>query len=230
MAAITAEHGTPVAVRPAAAPASQRPVISSLRRAVGPVALVVGPVLGTVGMVLHPSGVDDDTALAASIVAHADQWMASHLLLAVGWAALAVGLASAARVARGRAAYVTLFGSIVGAAGADLMSFADITHGVVAYALAGQVSPARSVAIQTAYFQHPVVGVIMMGSMLLPVGVLALAVSALVSRVIPFWAGIVLLVGPLAIQAADAAGPGEILCGLPLVVGTTALARAAWRA
>jgi hypothetical protein len=156
--------------------------------------------------------------------------MASHLLLAVGWAALAVGLASAARVARGRAAYVTLFGSIVGATGAGLMSFADITHGVVAYALAGQVSPARSIAIQTAYFQHPAISVLMMGSMLLPVGVLALGVSVLASRVIPFWAGIALLVSPLAIQAADAAGAGEILCGLPLVIGTTALARAIWRA
>jgi hypothetical protein len=110
------------------------------------------------------------------------------------------------------------------------MSFADITHGVVAYALAGQVSPASSIAIQTAYFAHPAISVLMMGAMLLPVGVLALGVSVLASRVIPLWAGIALLVSPVAIQAADAAGAGEILCGLPLVIGTTALARAIWRA
>jgi hypothetical protein len=229
MNTLAAEHVPSVTAHPAKS-APQPRLVATVRRAVGPIALAVGPVLGTVGMVLHPSGADDDTGLATSIAAHPDQWLASHLLLTVGWAALAVGLASTARVARGRAAYLTVFGSAAGAAGATLMSLADVTHGVVAYALAGQVSPARSIAIQTAYFHNPVIAAIMMGSMLLPVGVLALGASVLWSRVVPRWAGIVLLVSPLLVQAADAAGPGEILCGLPLVIGTSTLACAVWRA
>ena len=229
MFTLAAEPVPTVTARPGE-PAPQPRLVATIRRAVGPVALAIGPVLGTLGMVLHPSGADDDTSLAASIAAHPEQWLASHLLLSVGWAVLAVGLASAARVARGRAGYLTMFGSVAGAAGATLMSLADVTHGVVAYALAGQVSPARSIAIQTTYFHNPVIAAIMMGSMLLPAGVLALGASVLWSRAVHRWAGITLLVSPLLIQAADAAGPAEILCGLPLVIGTSVLARAVWRA
>jgi hypothetical protein len=178
-------------------------------------------------MALHVPGADDDTALAAGIAQHANQWLASHLLLMVGWTLLAVGLASVSRLARGgRGSLLTAIGSCVGAVGALLLAVADVTHGVVAYALAGQVSPQRSTEIQNAYFHNPVVGVLMIAAMLLPLGVLVLGVGVVRSRVVPQWAGVTLTMSPLAIQVVGAAGPWEVLGAAPPVVGCWVLARA----
>jgi hypothetical protein len=110
------------------------------------------------------------------------------------------------------------------------MSLADATHGVVQYALGGQLPADQSVAIQTAYFHHPIIGIVMMGAMLLPAGLITLGIGLLWSRALPVWAALLLIASPLAIQAAGAAGVWETVAGVPLLVACTILARAVARA
>jgi hypothetical protein len=86
------------------------------------------------------------------------------------------------------------------------------------------------VAIQTAYFHHPIIGLVMMGGMLLPAGLIILGIALLVPRAVPRWIAGLLIASPIAIQAAGAAGPWEVLAGLPLLVSCTMLARAVARA
>ena len=202
--------------------------IDRLRRYAGPTFLTAGSALAIAGMALHVAGDGSpaDEALVRTIETHSTQWLTSHLLLAVGMALVAGGAATAFRLARGRGAALTVVGAAVMALGAALMSLGDLAHGVLAYALTGQVDAATSLAIQEAYFFHPAIAVISFGGMLLPVGVLVLGVALLRSRAVPRWAAIVLLLSPVVISLGFASGPRMLVLGLPFVVGMAALSRA----
>lgn len=204
-----------------------RSAIDGLRRYAGPTALVAGAVLTVAGMALHVAGDGSpaDVALMRTIEAHSTQWLTSHLLLGFGMALVAGGAATALRLARGRGATLTAIGAVVASVGAALMSLGDLAHGALAYALAGHVDAATSLAIQEAYFFHPTIAVISFGGMLLPVGLLVLGIALLRSRVVPRWAAIVLLISPIAITFGFASGPRMLALGLPFVVGMAALAR-----
>jgi hypothetical protein len=220
----------PAQVAPTAHPlASPNPsTIDGLRRYAGPTALVAGSVLTIAGMTLHVAGDGSpaDEALVRTVEAQLTQWLASHLLLAFGMALVAAGVVTAFRVARGRGAALTRAGAALTATGAALMSFGDLAHGAVAYALAGHVDAATSLASQDAYFSRPAIAVISFGGMLMPVGVLVLGVALLRSRVVPRWAAIALLVSPIAISWGFASGPRMLVLGLPFLVGMAALGRA----
>jgi hypothetical protein len=214
---VAGDHAEPAAVR-------------EIRRLAGPVALVSGSLIGVIAMALHQSGADDSNAAAELAANHPSQWIAAHLLLTVGWAVLGIGIASVIRLARARGATLTVLGTAVATLGAGLMSLADVTHGVVQYALGGQLPTDQSVAIQTAYFHHPIIGIMMMAGMLLPAGLIVLGIGLLQSRAVPVWAAVLLIASPIAIQAAGAAGVWETVAGIPLLASCTVLARAVARA
>lgn len=98
------------------------------------------------------------------------------------------------------------------------------------FALAGHVDAAASLAAQEAYFAQPAIMILSMAGMLLPLGLLILAIGLLRTRVVPRWLGAVVLVGPMLIQAGMASGPSMLAFGLPFVVAMGALASETARA
>lgn len=217
-------------------PVGQRPgrpapaAADRLRLLAGPAALVAGPVLAVTGMSLHVKGLPEDLSLIRTVSAHPSLWLASHLLQSVGMALLAAGALAVWRLAHGRGATLTALGAAVTTAGAALMALGDIAHGAVAFALAGRVDDAASLAIQKGFFANPAVLTLFTGGTLLPLGVLLLGAGVLRSGAVPRWLGLVVLVSPIFVQLGFNTAVPLALAGLPFVVGMAGLARAAARA
>lgn len=205
--------------------------LDRLRRLAGPVSLAAGAALAVTGMALHVAGDGSaaDEHLMHEIEAHAGQWLASHLLLAAGMALVAGGAVSLLRLARGRGAVLTAVGAGLMVVGGALTSWGDLAHGALAYALAGEVDPARSLEIQETYFFHPAVAVMSFGGMLLPLGVIVLGIALLRSRAVPVRAAVVVLLSPVLITVGFASGYRMFLLGVPFVAGLAVLARAVAR-
>jgi hypothetical protein len=217
---------------PVAAAASSEPDrIDRIRRNAGPFCLAAGPVLAVVGMALHVAGdgSEADEHLMHEIEAHATQWLVSHLFLAAGFALIAGGAASVFRLARGRARTLTAVGAGLMVVGAVLMSWGDLAHGLLAYALAGQVDASASLGIQESYYIHPAVAVLSFGGMLVPLGVVVVGIALLWSRAMPRWAAVALIASPVLITVGFASGYRMFLLGIPFVVGLVLLARAVAR-
>ena len=191
---------------------------------VGPVSLIAGSVLTAVGMALHLPAMKEDEALVRAIADDLSQWLASHLLLSFGLALAAVGAATAVRLVRGRGGRLTALGAIATSLGAMVLALSDIAHGAVSFAVVEQVDPATSLAIHEAYFSHPAILSLNAGSLVVTLGMLVLGVGLLRSRVAPRWAGFVIVLTPIAIQASFALGLPTYLHGLPFVIGMTTLA------
>lgn len=221
MSATTAP--TPAGV---ASPGTATPPTTSgrFRRRAAPVALALGAVVTITGMALHAEGLPDE-AFVRTVEAQPGQWLASHLALALGMALVAFGITSVLRLLDARQAKAVVVGTVVAAVGAALMSLGDVAHGVVAFALAGHVDPAASLAAQEAYFAQPAIMILSMAGMLLPLGLIIVGIGLLRTGVVPRWLGAAVLVGPVAIQAGIASGPGMLAFGLPFVVAMSALAR-----
>lgn len=217
---------TNAALDPGLEPAAFPPRWALPYRVAGPVVLVVGAALAALGMPLHAQG-EADEAFVRAIAESPGQWLASHLLMGVGFALLAAGAVAVLRLARGRGATWTAVGVLAMSVGGACMALGDLTHGAVAFALADHVEPAASLAIQEAFFENPVMGLLMVPSMLLPLGVVILAIGLLRSGAVPRWAAIVLLVSPLFVQAGLSGAIPGLLTGVPLVVGLAVVARAA---
>ncbi|MBW3663274.1 MAG: hypothetical protein KY469_09265 [Actinobacteria bacterium] len=200
-----------------------------LRRGTAPVALAVGSVAAIAGMALHAEGLPDE-AFVRTIESQPGQWLASHLALGLGMALVALGITSVLRLVEGRQAKAVVVGTMVAAVGAALMSLGDLAHGVVAFALAGHVDAAASLAAQEAYFAQPAIMILSMAGMLLPLGLVILGVGLFRAQVVPRWLAAVVLVSPIAVQAGMASGPRMLAFGLPFVVAMGALARETARA
>lgn len=200
-----------------------------LRRGAAPVALAVGSLATVGGMALHAEGLPDE-AFVRTVESQPSQWLASHLALSLGMALVALGITSVLRLVEGRQAKAVVIGTVVAAVGAALMSLGDLAHGVVAFALAGHVDAAASLAAQEAYFAQPAIMVLSMTGMLLPLGLLILGIGLLRTGVVPRWLGVAVLLGPIAIQAGMASGPRMLAFGLPFVAAMGALARETARA
>jgi hypothetical protein len=217
-------------VSPAMAPGGppMPSALDRLRRCAGPVALAAGAVLTIAGMALHVQGDGSqaDEAFVRTVEAQQTQWLISHLLLAAGMALVAGGAVTAFRLARGRGAALTAVGAGLMAVGGVLMSLGDFAHGVLGYALIGQVDPATSLEIQNSYFFTPAIAVISFGGMLLPLGTVVLGIALLRSRAVPRWAAVVLLTSPVFITLGFASGPRMVYLGIPFVVGLALFARA----
>lgn len=200
-----------------------------IRHLAAPVALVAGSVATIGGMALHAEGLPSE-AYVRSVESQPGQWLTSHLALGLGMALLALGITSVLRLLEGRAARTAVVGTVVAAVGAALMSLGDLAHGVVAYALAGHLDAASSLAAQEAYFANPAIMILSMAGMFLPLGLLVLGVGLYRARIVPRWLAITVAVSPIAIQAAMASGPDMVAFGLPFVVAMGALARETARA
>lgn len=205
---------------------SAPPTPGRLQERGGALALTAGSVLVAVGLVLHLPGAPEDAGLTRAIAEQPSRWLAAHLLGALGLVLLAAGVARVARVARGRGAALAAAGALTASVGATLLALGDSAHGSVAYALAGRVDPAAALEIEKAFFGNPAVAALSGAGMLLPLGILLLGAGVLRARLVPRWAGVVLLLSPLAVQAALLArGPAHYLLVLPFVVGMVVLAR-----
>lgn len=190
---------------------------------VGPVSLVLGSVLAAVGFGLHLPAMPEDEALVRAI-ADDPWWLVSHLSMSFGLALVAVGAATAVGFVRGRGGKPTTAGAIATALGAMVLALSDIAHGVVSFAVVDQVDPATSLAIHEAYFSNPVILALNAGSLVLTLGMVVLGVGLFRSRVAPRWAGVVIALTPIAVQASFALRLPTYLHGLPIVIGMTTLA------
>lgn len=191
---------------------------------VGLVSLIAGSVLTAVGMALHLPAMPEDAALVRAIADDLPQWLASHLLMSFGLVLVAVGVGTALRLAGGRGGRLTAVGAIATSLGALMMALSDIAHGVVSFAVVEQVDPATSLAIHEAYFSHPAILSLNAGPLVLTLGMLILGFGLLRSPAVPRWAGIVILLTPIAVQAGFALEAPTYLHGLPFVIGMTTLA------
>jgi hypothetical protein len=199
--------------------------LSRLTRLLPPAAIVLGAVVAGTGMALHMGAMPEDERLAIAI-AEDPRWLLTHLLLGFGFAVLAFGLASSLFLLRGRGAKLTGVGASVGALGALVMSFSDLTHGAVGFALGTHVTPATSMQIHMAYFEHPAILGMNTGPMLLPLGMILLGAGLLRSRAVPRWMAVAVMIVPLAIHASFALNLPTVLHGLLLAAGMSVFAYA----
>lgn len=197
-------------------------------RLLAPFALVAGAVLMAVGLGLHQvtlSGFEaEDVAQINQIAAHSTQWLAAHLLSSIGLILVAAGMMAVVRIASKRGARVARSGAAAASVGAIFMSLGDIAHGSVSFAVAGQVGSAEALAAEKAFFSDPMIGMLMAPGTLLPLGVLVLGAGLLLSRLVPRWAGIVILTSPIFVQVGLSGAIPSYLFPVPFVVGMTVLA------
>jgi hypothetical protein len=85
-----------------------------------------------------------------------------------------------------------------------------------------------STHVQVGFETLPYVGWAGLASAFFPLGCLLLGIGALLSRRVPTWGAILLLLGPVGIMVAGA-GPLELLGTAPLMIGLATVARAAWK-
>ncbi len=194
-----------------------------LSRLVGPVALGLGAVLAAGGMALHLRAMPEDERLIQAMVDD-PYWAASHVLLGIGFALVAIGAVHAVTLVRGRGAVLVGVGAVLTSLGAVLMALSDVAHGALNLALRGQVDNAQSLDIHQSYFEHPAVAGMNTAPMLLTLGMIALGIGLLRSRSVPRWAGALVLVTPIAVNASFALSLPPYLQGLPFVVGMLVLA------
>lgn len=214
-APITAqETGNPPAPQPVAA--------HPLTRLARPVALGVGAVLGAVGMGLHLPGMSDEQVPIAIAEAPA-RWIAAHLLVGFGFVLVAIGVTRVLPRHRDRGASLTAVGALLTSFGATVMALSDTAHGAVGLALI-EVDPATSLAVHEVYFTNSAIAGLNTAPMLLSLGMILLGAGLLRSRTRPRWVGIVLMLAPIAVNAAFSLGLPTWLHGLPIVVAMTALA------
>lgn len=208
------------------AAADMRPEPDGLSRAtrlLPPAAIVLGAVGAGTGMALHIGAMPEDVRLAIAI-AEDPLWLTTHLLLGFGFALLAFGLASSLFLLRGRGAKLTGVGAAVSALGALVMSFSDLTHGAVGFALGTHVTPATSLEIHMAYFEHPAILGMNTGPLLVPLGMILLGAGLLRSRAVPRLMAVVIMLAPLAIHASFALDLPTFVNGLLLVAGMAVFA------
>lgn len=216
---IPAQAGAPAADTRAPQQVERLPRLVQL---VGPAALALGAVLATTGMSLHLGAMEEDARLAQAMFDDSN-WTASHLMLGIGFALVAIGLTHAVGLVRGRGAVPVGVGAVLMALGAVLMALGDISHGALNIALRGQVDAAQSLDIHTSYFEQASVAGLNGGSGLLPLGMIILGIGLLWSRSVPRWAGIVVLLTPFAVKASFAPSLPSYLQGLPFLVGMLVL-------
>lgn len=208
-------------VVPASSPGRRRPALA-------PGALAMGAVLAAVGLGVHQGAIGgfeaESLAQTRAIAARPGLWLAAHLLSSLGMILVAGGMVSVAQVARDQEARAARIGAVIASVGATFMSLGDIAHGSVGFALAGQVNAADSLVIEKAFFSNPAIGTVLGLGMLLPLGILVLGVGLIRSRLVPRWAGIVVLASPIVIQAGLAGAIPPYLFALPFVIGMWVLA------
>lgn len=205
-----------------AADALAPPRIEHLPRLVGPVALGLGAVLAAAGMALHLGAMPEDERLAQAIADDAN-WTATHVLLGIGFALVAIGASHAVRLVRARGAVLAGAGAVLMSLGAVLMALGDFAHGALGLALRGQVDAGQSLAIHLSYFKQPAILDMNGGITLLPLGMIALGIGLLRARSVPRWAGAVVLLTPIAINASFALSLPPYLQALPFLTGMLVL-------
>lgn len=200
-------------------PAAPHPV----RRFAGPLILAVGAALAAVGMGLHISGTIDELAVPTVIAAAPGRWFAAHLFEGFGFVLVAVGVTWALPRRRGRGATLTTIGVLLTSFGAIVMAISNTTHGAVGLALT-EVDPATSLAVHEVYFEHPAILGLNVAPMLLSLGMILLGAGLLRSRTRPRSVGVVLVLAPIAVNAAFGLALPTWVHGLPIVAAMTALA------
>ncbi len=198
-------------------------------RMAGPVALIIGSWLAAVGMGLHIPSFSEEIEAVRAVAAAPNRWVAAHLLTGFGFTLVAIGAVGALPRHRGRGALLTTIGALLTAAGAIVMALSDMAHGAVGFALTQEVDVATSLAVQTAYFEDPVLLGLNTGPLLLPLGMMLLGAGLLRSRLAARWVGIVVILTPFAVHAAFNIGASTWLNGSPIAVGMTVLATALLR-
>jgi hypothetical protein len=179
-------------------------------------------------MALHLPAKPEEADVPLAIAADPGLWMASHLLIAFGFALLAAGAVSILPRHRGRGAIATSVGALLTAAGATVMALGDMAHGAVGFALT-EVDTATSLAVHAAYFESPAVLGLNMGPLLLPLGMIVLGSGLLRAGRHPRWVGILVIVAPLAVHATFAIDAPTVVRGLPIALAMTVLAAAKLR-
>ncbi len=154
-----------------------------------PVALGAAGVIALAAFSLHPQGNDDDQAFVASLNGHLQRWAVSHVLETLVFVALLIGSGAVFRLARNRgtAGKVTAAGAIAMAVGSIAAVFETVGHGFLAYALAerSDVSVALSTRIQLDFARLPWVAPMFIGTVVVQVGSLLIALGLIGSRAVP---------------------------------------------
>lgn len=196
--------------------------LTRLVQLVGPVALGLGGVLAAAGLALHLGAMDVDERLAQAI-ADDPNWAASHVLLGVGFALVAIGAAHAAALIRGRGALPVAVGALLTSLGAVMMALSNFAHGALGLALRGHADASQSLDIHLDYFEHPAILGTNTGPMLITLGMIVLGIGLLRSRSVPRWAGAVVLLTPIAVNASFVLSLPPYLQGLPFLIGMLVL-------
>ena len=195
---------------------------------VGPAALAIGAITVVAGMALHPTG-NNEGALVPYISSHLARWGWTHIILATGFMMLAMGMCSVLGLATGpRGTRLITIGAVTGSVGSVLFAWETVAHGAVMQAIASRrLPPDQALQVAKHYVETPYfVPFSAAASLFLPLGLVLLGIAMIRSRRIPTWAAVVLTLSPVGVQVGGAAGPRMLVAGIPLIVGSTALARA----
>lgn len=201
-----------------------------VRQRVAGALVLCGTLLAGAAISLHLRGGGEDFAFLRRVEDAPGQWLASHVLMAIGGIALAMGLPAVLRLVRGRGRVASSIGAGLAALGAACTALGDFAHGALAYVLIGHVDIEQSLEIQKDFFFQPAfAGVTILGN-LLPLGLVVLGVGLLRSRAVPAPAAVLVLLSPAAIQAGFSvtALPMPVMV-TPFAVGLGFVAAALWR-
>lgn len=188
----------PTVPAPAGPPAGGR---ATSRNRVAAALLCTGALLAAAALSLHVRGGAENVAFVRRIEAESGQWLAAHVLMAVGGCLLAVALPTLLRLVPGRGRLPTAIGVTLASIGAAATALGDFAHGSLAYVLIDHTDAQQSLEIQAELFAQPVIAAVSMLGLLLPLGMLVLGAGLLRSRAAPPLAAALLLLSPVAIQA-----------------------------
>lgn len=189
-------------------------------------AIFAAPLIFTIGQSLLPVLPDDLDSAFPGMIEHRDALFASQLLTAAGaflFVPAVVAIWSLVpRAARG--AGLLLVGGIVLAVGTWSNGLSEAVLGYVGRAATSSAVPPDAGASVLRALDLDVLGLAGLPISFLPIPIFALgllltAVALIVSRSVPIWQPIAIIVGTLASFAFAGMGPIALLTGLPLIIG-----------
>jgi hypothetical protein len=198
--------------------------MSSLRQRIALAAVVAAPVLAVVGSGLQPKDSSHDAVQLARFDAHPDKAYVGYLVAAIGFWLFLPAATSLAQLFRHRGSRVGPAACMVMAVGAVAFGAGSLLEGTALKLLDSTgIDHASALAFVHAANKDAVAGLPWMIGMLMMLGFLAIAVTLLYARDLPWWQPALLIVGVVGVFAGGQ-GTTSIFLGLPIIAAFASLA------
>lgn len=196
----------------------------SLRQRIGVGAVAVAPLLAVIGSGLQPADSNNAATEVARFAAHRDRYFVGYLLMALGLWLFVPASTALVRLFRDRGSRAGTVSCMVMAVGAVFLGAATLMVAVVERVITGgNITHAAAVSVVHAADHSNAAGLPWMIGMLTFLGFIAVGVSLLYARTVPWWQPALLIVGAVCVFISGS-GPSSVWLGLPILVAFGSLA------